>query len=219
MATPFDSTSPSKPPRRRLPLPALAAIGLLAGLGLVLLIRFLVTGYVFTPPGYNGLVLQSPQPAADFTLTAHTGETVSLSDFRGKAVLIYFGYTFCPDACPATLVELKQMMEQLGRRAEDVQVLMITVDPARDTVEQLAGYVPSFYPSFLGLTGSEEAISAVATNYGIFFEAHEGTPASGYLVDHTTSVMGIDPDGYLRLVYSFGTPPEEIAADMRRLLR
>jgi protein SCO1/2 len=219
MTSPTDSPNPISSPRRRLPPPALAAIGLLGGLGLVLLVRFLVTGYVFAPPSYNGLLLQSPQPAAEFTLTAHTGETVSLRDFRGQAVLLYFGYTFCPDACPATLVELKQMMEQLGRRAEDIQVVMITVDPARDTAEQLAGYVPSFYPSFLGLTGSEDEISAVATNYGIFFEAHEGTPASGYLVDHTTSVMAVDPDGYLRLVYSFGTPAEEIAADMRRLLR
>ena len=99
------------------------------------------------PPELHGVLIQSPQEAADFTLMTSTGEPMSLSDFRGKFVLLYFGYTFCPDVCPTTLNDLKGMMEALGpKRAEDVQVIMVSVDPERDTVEQLSTSLPYFHP-------------------------------------------------------------------------
>lgn len=173
----------------------------------------------FGAPSFNGTVIQSPDLAADFTLTASTGEQMSLSDLRGKVVLMYFGYTFCPDACPTTLNELKKVTAALGDRADEVQVVMVTVDPQRDTPEVLREYLAHFDPSFLGLTGTEEEVLAAATPLGIYFAAHEGSPATGYLVDHTTSVLAIDKEGYLRLLYSFETPGEAIADDMRHLVR
>lgn len=197
---------------------SLAAIGLASGVLLFLAIRFLVTG-VWGTESFNGIPLQSPQLATDFTLTGPDNQPVSMSDFRGKVVLLYFGYTFCPDACPATMSVLKQVRQELGRRADDVQVIMITVDPERDTPEHLAGYMQGFDPTFIGLSGDLDAISAAATGYGVFFEKQEGTPATGYLVDHTASVTAIDRDGYVRLVFPFDMTAVDIAADIRRLLR
>ena len=172
------------------------------------------------PPELHGVLIQSPQEAADFTLMTSTGEPMSLSDFRGKFVLLYFGYTFCPDVCPTTLNDLKGMMEALGpKRAEDVQVIMVSVDPERDTVEQLASYLPYFHPSFLGMTGKVEDIQPVASRLGIFFERHEGTSAAGYLVDHTAVVILVDDEGYVRMIFPYGTSGEDMAADLTYLMR
>jgi protein SCO1/2 len=155
----------------------------------------------------------------DFEMMASTGERVRLSDFRGRPVLLYFGYTFCPDACPTTLSELKKVMAELGPDADEVQVLMVSVDPLRDTPEALRTYLASFDPSFIGLSGTEEEVLSAATPLGVYFSAHEGTTASGYLVDHTTTLMALDQDGYLRLLYPYETPADAITADMRTLLR
>lgn len=171
------------------------------------------------PPVMHGVVLQSPQRVTDFSLDASTGERVSLSDFRGKPVLIYFGYTFCPDVCPTTLTDLKEMMAALGKKADDIQVIMISVDPERDTPQQLAAYLQYFDPRFIGMTGTKEEIDAAATQFGVFYEAHEGTAATGYLVDHTSTTALVDDEGYLREIFSFETPGEDIAADISYWLR
>lgn len=189
--------------------------GLTAGWALLRVSRGLP---LIGPPEFHGLVIQSPPPLSDFTLTAHTGEEQSLRDYRGKVVLLYFGYTFCPDVCPATMVELKRMMAELGRDAKDVQVIMISVDPGRDTPEQLGDYVTQFNPSFMGMTGSEEALLGITTQLGIYYQKHEGTPATGYLVDHTATVSVMDRDGRLRLVFPFGTTGEDMATDLQYLL-
>lgn len=173
----------------------------------------------FGAPRFNGVLMQSPQPVPDFEMMASTGERVRLSDFRGQPVLIYFGYTFCPDACPTTLAELKKVMAQLGPDADKLQVLMVSVDPERDTPEALGAYLASFDPSFIGLSGTEEEVLSAATPLGVYFSAHEGTTQSGYLVDHTTTLMALDQDGYLRLMYPYETPADAITADMRTLLR
>lgn len=186
-------------------------LGLFAGW---LLLR--LTGFGYT---YHGTVIQSPDPVADFTLRGPGEQEVSLSDFRGKAVLLYFGYTFCPDVCPATMAELAKANQLLGRDAGKLQVIMVTVDPARDTAELLQDYVTHFDSSFIGLTGSDEEIAAVATPFGIYYEKHEGSEASGYLVDHTASVVVIDQDGHLRLIYPFGTTGEDIGEDVSHLVK
>ena len=190
------------------------AFGLMAGFALIVIIAL----PRLRPYTFHGTVLQSPQPAPDFELTANHGQVVSLQDFEGKLVMLYFGYTFCPDVCPTTLSELGSALDLLGKQAKDVQVVMISVDPERDTPEMLAEYVTHFDPSFLGVTGTAEEISQVATLYGIFFEAHEGTDATGYLVDHTATVMVIDQAGHLKLVFPFGTPAEDIAEDLSHIL-
>jgi protein SCO1/2 len=153
-----------------------------------------------------------------FTLMSETGETVTEKDVIDQPTLIYFGYTFCPDVCPATLFELRSAVELLGQQADEVQTIMISVDPERDTPEMLAEYVAHFHPSFIGVTGSPEEIAEVATLYGIFYEAHEGTAATGYLVDHTATVMVIDQSGHLKIVFPFGEPAENIAEDLSHIL-
>lgn len=185
-------------------------LGLLVGWATIMLIG--------RPYTYHGTVIQSPDPARNFTLSGADGQEVSLDDFRGQAVLLYFGYTFCPDVCPATMVELGQATKILGDDAQKTQVIMISVDPDRDTPEKLAEYVTHFDPSFIGVTGSEDEVAEVATQFGIFYEKHEGTVATGYLIDHTASVVVIDPEGHLRLVYPFGTPAADIAADLSHLV-
>lgn len=172
------------------------------------------------PRVFHGMILQATAPAADFTLTAHTGEQVSLSDFRGKWVVLYFGYTFCPDVCPLTLADLARAMRLLdAKQADRVQVMMISVDPERDTPQRLAQYVPVFHPAFLGLTGSEEALAAAATPFGIYYARQEVGGASGYLVDHTASVTVLDDQGRVRLIWPFGVSAEMMAEDLRGLVR
>ncbi len=191
-------------------------IGLLAGMGMAVVA--VVTLPRLQPHTFYGTVLQSPDKAPDFELDTASG-TVSLEDFRGKIVLLYFGYTFCPDICPATLAEISKAITSLGKKADEIQLMMISVDPGRDTPEMLRDYVTHFHPSFLGATGTEEEIAQVATMYGIFFEKHEGTEATGYLVDHTATVMVIDQEGHLKLVFPFGAPAQEIADDLAFLLK
>ncbi len=171
------------------------------------------------PYEFHGTVMQSPSPAAPFSLMSNTGQRVSLDDFRGKLVMLYFGYTYCPDVCPATLVEIAGAMDILGEDAERVQVIMISVDPERDTPELLGKYVAHFDPSFLGVTGTPDEIAEVATLYGIYFEKHEGTAASGYLVDHTATTMVLDEEGRLKLLLPFGVTAADMAADLAQLLR
>jgi protein SCO1/2 len=173
----------------------------------------------FSSPEFHGRVMQSPQPIGDFTLTAHDRDLVHLHDFQDKIVLLYFGYTYCPDVCPATMAELSKAFDMLDPNERDqVQMLMVTVDPERDSAEILEQYLGHFDPSFLGLTGSDEEIAAATAPFGIFYQKQEGTIESGYLVDHTASVSVLDKDGYLRLNYPFNTPGADIAADLSQLL-
>jgi len=171
------------------------------------------------PHTFHGSLIQSPDLAHDFTLNAANGKTVSLSDYRGKLVLLYFGYTFCPDICPATLGNAAQALRLLGNEANEVQLIMISVDPERDTPEKLAGYVAHFHPSFIGVTGKPEELMQIASLYGVFYEKQEGTEATSYLVDHTATLMVIDREGYLKLVMPFGVSAKEIADDIKYLLR
>jgi protein SCO1/2 len=186
-------------------------------LGLVLVAWWAIPRLL--PHTFHGTLLQSPSEAHDFRLVSHTGQRVSLSDYRGKLVLLYFGYTFCPDVCPATLSEIAGAMKLLGEDADDIQLVMISVDPERDTPEKLAEYVAHFNPSFLGVTGTQDEISEIATFYGIFYEKNEGSAATGYLVDHTATVTVVDQDGHVKLIFPFGTPAEAIAEDLEYLLR
>ncbi len=171
------------------------------------------------PKPFFGTVLQSTNPAFDFALTADSGKTVRLSDYKGKVVLLYFGYTFCPDVCPATLANAGQAIRSLGQKGEEVQLIMISVDPARDTPEKLAKYVAHFHPSFIGITGTDDQISEAAALYGVYYQKHEGTEATGYLVDHTATLMAVDKEGYLKLLIPFGATVEEIASDLKNMLK
>ena len=153
----------------------------------------------------------------DFDLTDHTGRRRSLADYRGKAVILFFGYTQCPDACPTTLSDLDAALRQLGPDGQRVQVLFVTVDPERDTQELLAQYVPAFNPSFVGLRGNAEETAGVAREFRITvvkFPQKNGR----YTVDHSTGSYVFDARGQLRLHLPHGQPPRAIADDLRRLL-
>lgn len=214
-----DTNTPA-PPQRRISLWLLAPVGIVLGFLLLFLLMQLLGSTLFGPRSLHGTVLQSPEPMANFTLTAHTGQPVNLHDYQNQVVMLYFGYTFCPDACPTTMSDLARAMGELTpAQQEKIQVFMVTVDPERDTKEQLADYMAYFHPAFVGLTGTAEEIAQVATPLGIYYEQKEGTAASGYLVNHTTAVLVVDKKGYLRLIYPFNTPAEDIAADMRILVR
>jgi protein SCO1/2 len=189
----------------------------LIGLTLAIVVILLLWSRI-RPYSFHGMVMQSPMQATDFTLPSQNGQPVSLQDFEGKIVLLYFGYTTCPDVCPTTLADIHVAREALGKRADEVQVIMITVDPERDTQEVMADYMSHFDSSFIGLTGTPEQIAQVATYYGIFYEKQEGDSALGYLVDHTATVMVIDREGYLRVVFPFGTAAQDIASDLKYLL-
>lgn len=187
----------------------------LLGLGSLLWLGFVQ----FRPHTFHGTLIQSPQPAPDFTLISGSGQPLRLSQLRGSLVLLYFGYTFCPDVCPATLADAARARQLLGKQAEQVQVVMITVDPERDSPVRLDSYVRNFDPSFIGLTGESGQIAEAAALYGIYYEKHAGSEATSYLVDHTATLLVIDPQGHLKLVLPYGVTADEIADDLRYLLR
>ncbi|MGD8552289.1 MAG: SCO family protein [Anaerolineales bacterium] len=166
----------------------------------------------------NGSPYDPPRPAPDLELLTMTGEPFSLSDDRGKIVLVYFGYTYCPDICPTTLAEVKLVFEELGDRAEDINLIMVTVDPERDTPGVLQTYLNRFHPRFLGLWGEGRQLEDVMAAYGVFAQKEPSDDPDQYLVSHTARLFLIDQQGYLRTNYSFGTPREEILSDLTLLL-
>ncbi len=174
---------------------------------------------VFKPYTFHGMLLQSGAPPNDFTLTDPMGQKVSLHDFHGQFVLLYFGYTTCPDVCPTTLAELHRARQLLGKLGQQVQVIMITVDPDRDTPGKLADYMAHFDPSFIALTGSSDEIAQVAALYGVYYERAKEETSLGYLVNHTATVMAVDRNGGLRAVFPFGTSGEDFAADLQYLIQ
>jgi protein SCO1/2 len=188
--------------------------------GFVALAMAVASIYLLRPHNFHGTVLQSSETAYNFTLDVADGKAVKLSDYRGKLVLIYFGYTYCPDICPATLGAVTTALKDLGKKADDVQLIMISVDPARDTPDKLAEYVHHFSPAFIGGTNSLDEISKTAALYGVFYQiSPEKTTNGDYLIDHTATLMVIDRDGYLKLVFPFGVTGAEIADDLKYMLR
>lgn len=154
----------------------------------------------------------------DFALTDHNGQPRRLADFKGKAVILFFGYTQCPDVCPTTMSIMRETMTLLGDDAKRVQMLFATVDPARDTQQLLAQYVPAFHPSFLGLYADEKTIAAVAKDFKVFYAKQPGSTPDTYSVDHSTGSYVFDPQGKLRLLLRHGEVPANIAADLKLLL-
>ena len=150
--------------------------------------------------------------------TDHHGAPKTLADYRGKALLVFFGYTLCPDVCPTTLARLAEVMKQLGSDAGRVQVLFITLDPARDTPERLANYVPWFYPSFVGLHGDAATTEAAAREFKVFYARSTGSKATGYMIDHSAGVYAFDPAGNVRLYIKDSASVEAIVSDLRQLL-
>ena len=155
-------------------------------------------------------------------LKDQNGKPQTLADFQGKAVVLFFGYTSCPDVCPTTLSRLAKVMEQLGGEAGKVQVLLVTVDPERDTPQKLGAYVTAFNSSFIGLSGDLPATEAVAKEFKVFFtkntSGHQHHEGMGYTIDHTAGAYVFDPAGKIRLYVKDDASVDAIARDLKRLL-
>jgi protein SCO1/2 len=194
---------------------------LLVGLFVFLLVgAAAAVAWLFSEPeGFRGTTYSEPYPPApEFTLARESG-SFQLAEARGDIVLLFFGYTSCPDICPTTMAELKTALERLGEeKAEHVKVIFVTVDPERDTPERVQEYVNHFDADFIGLSGTEQELAPVWNEYGVYREIVDGASAAGYLVNHTARVTLIDQEGNLRVSYGFDTPVENIVHDLQLLL-
>jgi len=189
-----------------------------AGLGMLAIVALMTTGLNRPLPISENVA--KVQIGGPFTLTDHTGKQVTDADFHGKFMLMFFGYTYCPDICPTTLTDITDAMNLLGEQQEEVVPVFVTVDPERDTVEHLGEYVTFFHPRMVGLTGTLMQISEVATAYKIYYR--KGTlpedDPEGYLVDHSSIAYLIDRNGDFVTHFSHGTTPEQMAQRIRETL-
>ena len=169
------------------------------------------------PSPYHAIDVSWQHAKADFQLTDFNGKPRSLLDFRGKVVVLFFGYTHCPEVCPTTLADLAQVMRLLAKDAERVQVLFVTLDPERDSPGLLAKFVPSFFPTFLGLYGDAQATAQAAKAFGVNYEKHDDKHG-GYTLDHSDGIYLIGTRGKPLLLSRNGPPAELLAQDIRLLL-
>jgi len=183
-----------------------------------LFLVFVLAGCGLPQPAFKNTDVTGTDCCRDFRLTDQNGKTRTLADFRGKAVVMFFGYTQCPDVCPTTMAELKTVLQQLGPDAQRVQVLFVTLDPERDTRELLANYVPAFDPSFLGLYGDLETTARTAKEFRVFYQKQPGPTPDSYTLDHTAGSYVFDPQGRVRLFVRHGDGGANLVADLRALL-
>ena len=167
---------------------------------------------------FQGIDVTGGDMGGELRLTGHDGKPRSLADFRGKVVVVSFGFTHCPDVCPTTLADLASAMKRLGDDARRVQVLFVTVDPKRDTEELLRQYVPAFSADFIGLRGDAAATEKVTKDFRVYAHERPGKDGAAYTVDHSAHIYVIDREGKVRLLISPGATPEAIAADVKLLL-
>jgi protein SCO1/2 len=182
-----------------------------------LIAMFLILGPQ-RPYTFQGSLIEPPVSAPQFELTDMNGQPFQLSELDGQVVVMFFGYTSCPDVCPVTLTEFLQIRSKLGEAAEEVSFVFVTVDPERDTPERMRKYLTNFDPEIIGLTGERNDLEPVWASYGVYQAKAEGPSDEYYLVDHSSRVYVIDPDGNLRLTYLFGTGNKLITEDVRHLV-
>lgn len=189
------------------------------GIGAVLVAALLV-GFQLSrrPYTYRGSTIDPPVPAADFELSNQHGQKFRLSEQRGEIVLLFFGYSNCPDVCPLTMSNFKSIKEELGDQADKVRFIFVTVDPERDTKERLLEYVKVFDPEIVALTGSRAELEPVWKSYGVYQAKQDTGSAAGYSVDHTARTYLIDQEGNWRLTYPFEMEKADIISDVRHLI-
>jgi protein SCO1/2 len=189
-------------------------------IGLLMLALALAACDQPAPSTFRGSDISGSGFGQHLALTDHNGRAVSLASFKGKLVVLFFGYTHCPDVCPTTLSDVAEAFKLMPKgAAEKVQVLFVTVDPVRDTPETLKAYVPYFHPSFLGLHGTPAEVAQAAKEFRVAYRRHVEPGASGYLVDHSAGSYVLDSRGRLRLYLPFGHAPKDIAGDLTVLLK
>jgi protein SCO1/2 len=195
-------------------------LALLSVVGLALLALTMTVVSARRPYAFHGELFQPVHAAPDFTLTDQENGSFHLSNQRGQVVLMFFGYTFCPDVCPLELSKLVQARRILGAEAARVRFVFITVDPERDNPARLRQYLGYFSSEFVGLTGDQPSLEQVWRDYGVYVTREEQkNSAAGYLVAHSTWSYLVDPNGHLRLIYPMDVSAEDLAADIRAILR
>ena len=194
----------------------LVVSGVVIGLALSLVIGWYLLDQNYR---YHGAVIEPPAQASDFTLTDQNGNLFRLSDQKGKILLIFFGYTHCPDVCPITLAEFKQIKAMLGDKADQVRFVFVTVDPERDTPGTINTFLQNFDPTFIGLTSDRATLEPVWKAYGVYQEQQDAGSAAGYLVDHSTPTYLIDPQGLWHINYPYGMEAEKIAQDLQHMMK
>ena len=167
---------------------------------------------------FSGIDITGADYGKSLKLTDHTGKVRILEDFKGKVVLVFFGFTQCPEVCPTTLHDLATVIKQLGPDAERVQVLFVTLDPARDTQDVLAKFVPAFHPNFVALRGDDAETKAAAQSFHVFFEKRPGATPENYTIEHFTGTFVFDREGRLRLLMNYGIGVDKILHDVKLLL-
>ena len=204
---------------KRQALTRLAALAVLAVLAVLTVLATAagVTG-CSEKPSFNAVDITGADYAQGFALQDHNGKLRQLSDFQDKVVLLFFGYTQCPDACPTTMADLADIKKTLGKDGERLQVLFISVDPARDTPTLLKAYMENFDPRFLALIAPPDQLPALAKNYKIYYKKVEGTTPTSYSMDHSAGTYIYDTQGRLRLFSHYGAPKEGLERDLRVLL-
>ena len=194
----------------RVPTLALAAIAMLLG-------AFSVAQAA--QPSIDDFEVGSYALGGDFALTNQDGKTTGLRDFRGKVVVLFFGYTYCPDVCPLTLSDMGRMNKLLGAQAKQVQSIFVTIDPERDTAPRLKSYLSNFAPGIVGLTGSDRDIAGVAKLYRAKYAKREDDGKGGYLMDHTAFVYLVDPKGKVRYLVPYDAGTDILAEGARQMLK
>ncbi len=188
-------------------------------LGFLLAVIVLLTT-ACSPYSYHGTLVDPPKAIDDFTAQTSDGSLFRLSNVEADVVVLFFGYTHCPDICPTTLYELREAREALGDQAEDVQFIFVTVDPARDAPERMREYLQNVDGAFVGLYEPDaDRLAELAEQFGVYYELVGADESSqDYMVNHTSAVMAVDRSGW-RIVWPYGTPGKNIASDLRELLK
>lgn len=169
-------------------------------------------------PAFTGIDITGADYATGFSLTDHNGQKRTLADFKGKAVVVFFGFTQCPDVCPTSMTEMAEAKRLLGADGERLQGLFISIDPERDTPEIMKAYLASFDPTFLALYAAPDALPELAKSYRIYYKKVEGKTPTSYSMDHSAGSYVYDPKGNIRLYHRYGTGTQALAADLKILL-
>ncbi|MCV0440979.1 MAG: SCO family protein [Hydrogenophaga sp.] len=189
-----------------------------AACGAALLGLAACTDQADAPAAFSGIDITGADYATGFSLTDHNGQPRTLTDFKGKVVVVFFGFTQCPDVCPTSMSELAEARRLLGPDGERLQGLFISVDPERDTPEIMKQYMASFDPSFLALYAAPDALPALARSYKVYYKKVDGPTPTSYSMDHSAGSYIYDPQGRIRLYHRYGTGSAALAGDLKRLL-
>ena len=198
---------------------ALRRIAMAAGSVAAVFAGINLAGCSESKPTFNAVDITGADYAKDFSLTDANGRVRSMADFKGKVVVLFFGYAQCPDVCPTTMTEMAQIKQQLGSDADKLQVLFITVDPARDTPEVMKAYMGAFDPSFVALIPTADQLPVVAKDFKVYYKKVDGKTPTSYSMDHSAASFVYDPQGRLRLYARYGAGVPPMVADIKALLK